>query len=162
VIVLSGSLWAFTVTLLMSLGTLAFALLFGLDLRHTNLLTLLVFLVLMVASLSPLGVISAAATIVFKQTAPFDFVMNTLAYMFSGVYLPVSLLPMPLQAVGWLLPITHALNGMRAAVNGASVTQVGADALWLAVATAVLLPLSLRLFDRAVAQAKVDGTLGGY
>jgi ABC-2 type transport system permease protein len=161
-IVLSGGLWAFAVTTLMSIGTLLFALPFGLNLAHTNLLTLATFLVLTVASLSPLGVISAAATIVFKQTAPFDWIMSTLAYMFGGVYLPVSLLPHPLQVVGWFLPITHSLNGMRAAVNGARVTQVLPDALWLSVAVAILLPISLRLFDRAVEQAKADGTLGGY
>jgi ABC-type multidrug transport system permease subunit len=82
--------------------------------------------------------------------------------MFAGVYLPVSLLPHPFQVLGWLLPITHALNGLRAAVAGASIGQVAGEVVWLAVAIAILVPLSLAVFERAVAHAKADGTLGGY
>jgi ABC-type multidrug transport system permease subunit len=161
-VVLSSGLWAFTLTSLTSFGMLAFALLFGLDLSHTNVATLALFLVLTVAALSPLGVLSAAATMVLKQNAPFDFALSTLSYMFAGVYLPVSLLPQPLQLIGWLLPITHALNGLRAAVAGASPLQVEGEITWLVVATAILGPLSLTVFDRAVRHARADGTLGSY
>jgi ABC-type multidrug transport system permease subunit len=161
-VVLSSGLWAFTLTSLTSFGMLAFALLFGLDLSHTNVATLALFLVLTVAALSPLGVLSAAATMVLKQNAPFDFALSTLSYMFAGVYVPVSLLPQPLQLVGWLLPITHALNGLRAAIAGASPLQLGPEIAWLLVATAILGPLSLAVFDRAVCHARADGTLGSY
>ena len=88
VIILSGGLWAFTFTSLTSLMMLMTALFFGLDLKHTNLLTMAVFLVLTIAALSPLGVLSAAATMIFKQNAPFDFALSMLSYMFAGVYVP--------------------------------------------------------------------------
>jgi ABC-2 type transport system permease protein len=162
VIILSSALWAFTFTTVTSFLMLAVALPFGLDLRHTNLLTMALFLVLTIAALSPLGVLSAAATMIFKQNAPFDFALSMLSYMFAGVYVPVSLLPHALQAVGWMLPITHALSGFRAAVAGASPAQVGGEITWLLVAIALLVPCSLIVFERAVAYAKSDGTLGAY
>ncbi len=162
VIVFSGGLWAFALTLTTSFAMLALAVALGLDLRHTNLLTLALFLLLTIAALSPLGVLSAAATIVFKQSAPFEFVLATLSYLFAGVYVPVSLLPHPLQVLGWFLPITHALDGFRAAVYGLPPSAVAGDALWLVAAIAVLVPVALAVFERAVRQAKSDGTLGGY
>jgi ABC-2 type transport system permease protein len=162
VIVLSGGLWAFAATSLMSVGTLTFATLFGLNLLHTNLLSLAIFLILTIGSLSPLGVISAAATMICKQTAPFEFVMNKLTYIFGGVFLPISLLPGPLQVIGWFLPLTHSLNGLRGAIAGVSPSALLPDALWLAVATLILVPVSLWIFERAVARAMIDGTLGSY
>ncbi len=162
VIVFSGGLWSFAFTLATSLGMLVVAVLLGLDVRHTNLLTLALFLTLTILALSPLGVLSAAATIVFKQSAPFEFVLSTLSFLFAGVYVPVSLLPPALQALGWLLPITHALNGFRAAIYGLPPAAVAGDALWLVVAIAVLVPVALAVFERAVQHAKSDGSLGGY
>jgi ABC-type multidrug transport system permease subunit len=82
--------------------------------------------------------------------------------LFAGVYVPVTSLPPALQAIGWCLPITHALNGLRAAVAGQSVMQVSSDLFWLSIATMVLLPLSLLVFNHAVKLAKIDGTLAGY
>jgi ABC-2 type transport system permease protein len=162
VIVFSGGLWAFVLTLTTSFAMLALAVVLGLDVRHTNLLTLALFLLLTIAALSPLGVLSAAATIVFKQSAPFEFLLATVSYMFAGVYVPVSLLPHALQLLGWLLPITHALNGFRAAINGLPPSAVAGDAVWLVAAVAILVPVALAVFDKAVRQAKSDGSLGGY
>lgn len=161
-IVLSGGLWAMTLTFAQTLVYLGLSIPFGLDLHKTNVLAAAVFLFLTVATLSPLGVMSAAITMVLKQTGPFDFVMTSLAYLFGGVYLPVAVLPHAAQFVAWILPITHALNGLRGAVAGATVRQLLPDALWLGVVTALLLPISLYLFDRAVRVAKIDGTLGQY
>jgi ABC-2 type transport system permease protein len=162
VIILSSGLWAFTFTTLTTFLMLVAALPFGLDLRHTNVLTMVLFFVLTIAAISPLGVLSAAATMIFKQNAPFDFALSMLSYMFAGVYVPVALLPPALQVVGWLLPITHALTGFRAAVAGVSATQLGGEVAWLLIAIVLLVPFSLIVFERAVAYAKADGTLGAY
>ena len=40
--------------------------------------------------------------------------------------------------------------------------QLAPDALWLGIATIILLPLSLVIFTAALRHAKVDGTLGQY
>jgi len=161
-IVLSAGLWAFTLTALQVAVTLLLASFFGLDLRHVDLASAAIFVVLTVACMSPLGVMGAAATMTFKQAGPTNFIMGGAAALLGGVLFPIAKLPIALQWLSWLLPITHALNGIRGAMQGANLGQLAPDAIWLVAATCVLLPLSLVVFGRAVKRAKIDGTLGQY
>jgi ABC-2 type transport system permease protein len=162
VIVLSSGLWAFFNTALQTAVSLLLSLPFGLDLHRADLWAVLAFLALTIASIAPLGVIAAAAVIMFKQIGPFEFFITGLSNLFGGVYLPVALMPLPLSIIGWLLPITHALNGLRGAIQGASLQQLSGDAIWLVVGTVVLTPLSLMFFAMAVRRSQIDGTLGHY
>jgi ABC-2 type transport system permease protein len=161
-LVLSSAVWSFTYTTIQTIVYLAIAVAFGLDLSHVNGLTALVFLLLTVIAVSPLGVLAAALAMVIKKTGPIEWISTSSANLFGGVYLPLTSMPYALQLVGWVLPITHALNGFRAAVDGVPLSGVAGDALWLLVASAVLMPLSLWVFGRAVQKARVDGTLSMY
>jgi ABC-2 type transport system permease protein len=161
-IVLSSGLWAFALTVVQVAVYLGVASLLGLNLAHTNLSTALVFLLLTVACMSPVGVLSAASIMTFKQLGPTNWVANGLAMLLGGVLFPVSKLPVALQYVSWMLPITHALNGIRGAVHGATLSQLAPDAMWMAACAVLLLPISLVAFARAVRRAKMDGTLGHY
>lgn len=162
VLVLSSGVWSFALTAMQTLTYLGVAMLFGLDLSHVDPLTAGVFLLLTVLAVSPLGVLAAALSMVIKKTGPVEFISNASAQLFGGVYIPVASLPFALQAVGWCLPITHALNGFRAAVSGVPLAHAAGDAIWLVCASVVLMPLSLWLFTRSVQKARVDGTLAMY
>jgi ABC-2 type transport system permease protein len=161
VLVLSSAAWSFTLTGFQTLLYLLLATLFGLDLRHLNVLTALVFLILTIGAVSPLGVLAAALAMVIKP-GPIAYISDASAQLFGGVFLPLASLPLAVQAIGWCLPITHALVGFRAATAGAPLHSVAFDALWLVVASVLLLPLSLWLFARAVRKARIDGTLATY
>ena len=161
-LVLSSAVWSMTYTFLQTAVYLTISMLFGLDLRHVDLLTAAVFLVLTVTAVSPLGVLAAALAMVIKKTGPVEFLSNASASVFGGVWIPLASMPVALQWIGWTLPITHALNGFRAAAAGVPIGRVGSDALWLLVASVILMPLSLWIFSRAVAKARVDGTLSMY
>jgi len=159
----ASGLWKLAVSLAQVTTYLALAsLLFGLSLKDTNVVTLLTFVVLSVACMSSIGVIAAGFVIYSKQEPPSNFLVGGAASLLGGVIFPVALLPQPLRIVSWLLPITHALNGIRAAVHGASFSQVADDALWLAIATAVLVPLALFSFNWIIDRARTDGTLAQY
>ena len=160
--VLSSGLYSFAFQLVQSLFYIAVALLFGLDIHSVNVATLLVFIALAIAAISPIGVIAAAATMAFKKTGPVEYFLTSATQLFGGIYLPVKLLPVPFQIIGTILPITHALNGIRAALQGATLAQLSGDLMWLCGLTAVFLPLSLWIFAYAVHRAKIDGTLGQY
>lgn len=162
VIVLSSALWTFTLTLFQAGIELGIGAALGLNLTHTNLLTFFVFLFLTFLSITPLGVLSAAFTMIFKQLGPFDAILTPLSFLAGGVYIPVVNLPHALQIVGWLLPITHSLAGLRGAVYGGSLVDLGPDLLWLVLASALLFPLSIVVFNWAVHLARTDGTLGQY
>ncbi|MBC5811521.1 MAG: ABC transporter permease [Candidatus Eremiobacteraeota bacterium] len=161
-LILSSGLWAFGLTIVQIAFFLAIASGLGLQLSHLNVLSTVVFLVLTLLAMSPLGVLSAASIMIFKQEAPTSFLFGGLASLLGGVLVPIDRLPHWLQAVSWALPITHSLNGIRGAFAGATLAQLAPDAIWLTVATCVLGPLSLYAFSRAVRRAKVDGTLGDY
>lgn len=162
VLVLSSGVWSFALTALQTAVFLGIAVIFGLDLHHVNLLTAGVFLVLTIVSTSPLGVLAAALSMVIKKTGPVEWISNSSASLFGGVWAPLALLPLPLQLIGWCLPITHALAGFRAAAAGVPLANVAGDAVWLIVASIILTPFSLWLFVRAVNKARVDGTLAMY
>ncbi|MDQ2817037.1 MAG: ABC transporter permease [Candidatus Eremiobacteraeota bacterium] len=161
-IVLSTGLWGFALTTVQVCVFIVLAVLLGADLSHVNLLTGAVFVLLTIACMSPIGVMSAATIMTFKQAGPAGFIMGSASNLLGGVLFPVTTLPIALQYVSWVLPITHALNGIRGAVHGLTLAQLAPDAIWLGVATCVLLPLSLYSFGRAVQRAKLDGTLGQY
>ena len=161
-LILSSAVWSFTYTSLQTILFLGVAVLFGLDLSHVNLLTALVFLILTTLAVSPLGVLAAALAMVIKKTGPVEWISSSSAQLFGGVYLPLRSMPWFLQIVGWLLPITHALNGFRAAAAGVPLTGVAGDAIWLLVASLVLMPFSLWVFAKSVGKAKMDGTLSMY
>jgi ABC-type polysaccharide/polyol phosphate export permease len=161
-IVLSTGLWSFALTLGRVVFYFALALCFGLNLHHMNWLTAFVFLILTIAAVSPIGVLAAAATMVWKKTTPLAFAMNSATSLFGGVYLPLTKLPIAIQCIGWMLPITHALNGFRAAVYGASLWDLRTEVAWMVGLTAVLMPVSLYLFARTVRRGRQDGTLGQY
>jgi ABC-2 type transport system permease protein len=161
-VVLAAGAWAFTLAFIQVALYLAMGSLFGLDLDRVNLASLAVFLILAITATVPIGVIGAAAIVRFKQAAPTQSIFGRASTVLAGVLFPVSLLPVWLQAVSWTLPITHALNGIRGAFHGATLRDLSPDAIWLTVATIVLLPFSLFIFRGAVARAKFDGTLGQY
>lgn len=161
-IVLSAGLWAFTYTFLQTATYLTVAFAFGLDLHRVNVLSTLSLVLLTIAAVSPLGILAAAATVRWKKTGFVTWGMSSLTILSSGVYFPWDRLPHALQIVGWLLPITHALNAFRAAIGGASLQQLSFECLWLLIATVCLMPLSLIAFNAAVRDAKTHGTLGQY
>ena len=161
-LILSSAVWSFTYTILQTTVYLAIALAFGLDLSHVNYLTAAVFFILTVGAVSPLGVLAASLAMVIKKTGPVEFLSTASASLFGGVYLPLSRLPVALQFIGWLLPITHALNGFRAAAAGIPLSGVASDAIWLVVASLILMPVSLWIFAKSVGRARVDGTLSMY
>jgi ABC-2 type transport system permease protein len=134
----------------------------GLDLRATDFMSLLAFVVLSLLTMSAIGIIGAAGVIAFKQMPPSSYLVGGAASLLAGTLFPIRLLPPALQLVSWCLPLTHALRGLRAAIAGDSLFAVAGDALWLAVAATLLLPFSFVVFAYAVRRARSDGTLAHY
>ncbi len=128
---------------------------------HANLPLTLVCFALIVSSMVPVGVLSACGTLRLKS-APANFLVGGAMSFICGVLFPVALLPLPLRVISWMIPVTHALSAMRAALHGAPFAQVSGDLVWLAVVSILGLPLSLLLFKKAVHAERVAGTLAQY
>jgi ABC-type multidrug transport system permease subunit len=156
-------LWPLGVSLTQVAFSLGIAsLIMGLDLRATDVVSLLAFVVLSLLTMSAIGIIGAAAVVAFKQMPPSGYLVGGAASLLAGTLFPIRLLPPVLQLVSWCLPLTHALRGLRGAIAGDPVFVIAGDALWLAIAAALLLPFSCIVFASAVRRARSDGTLAHY
>jgi ABC-2 type transport system permease protein len=161
-IALASGAWPMLFAMLQTLAYFVFALAFGLRITAVNAATLAIFLVLGAACMAALGILAGAVVIRYQQAPPSTFLVGTAASVLSGVLFPVTLFPPALQAVSWMLPMTHALRGLRAALLGLSPAYVMGDAIWLAVAVAALLPIALLGFSHAFAVTVREGTLAYY
>ena len=162
--VLASMAWPLALATAQAVGYLGLAaLLFGAgQFAHANIpLTLLCF-VLIVTAMVPVGVLSSCFTLRFKQAAPAQFLVGSGMSLVSGVLFPIALLPFPVRVISWLIPVTHALNAMRAALHGAPVASVTGDIVWLAAVSVLGLPAALWLFRKAVHAERAAGTLAQY
>jgi ABC-2 type transport system permease protein len=80
--------------------------------------------------------------------------------LLGGALFPVDVLPNQLDVLSQLVPTRYAFDGARAAVYGGS--GLGGDFLALAAFSVITLPISLLLFQRALAAARRAGSLNQY
>jgi len=136
---------------------------FGVPLGQANLPAAAVLLLLALTAHLPLGILSASFILVFKRGDPFTVILGKLTILLAGVYFPLQVLPQWVQTISWLLPFTHALEGLRQAVLlGQGLRAVAPQIAILLGFTVLLLPLSLAAFAWAVRQAKRLGTLSQF
>ena len=133
---------------------------FGVSVSRTNVPTVALVLVLSLLAFSSVGIVSATFTLVFKRGDPLLWLFASGSFLLGGVLYPVDLLPPMLRHVSALLPITHAVNAMRAALlTGSSPVAVARELAPLAVFAFAGMPLSLLLFRWGIAHARRAGTL---
>jgi ABC-2 type transport system permease protein len=111
------------------------------------------------AAFLPLGMLAAAATVVFKRGETIVGVAIFGMTFAGGAYFPLSVLPDWLEAIGKAMPTRFAYDGLRGALYGGSWAT---DAAVLAAMGAVGIPIALLAFSRALARAKADGSLAQY
>jgi ABC-2 type transport system permease protein len=110
-----------------------------------------------------LGLVSAAGTMITRRTNPLGVVLGSASIFLSGVFYPVTVLPVWLQSAGQLLPLTHALNALRMALlAGAPPSDLASSLGLLAAFAGILGPAGVGLFAYALRRARVDGSLAHY
>jgi ABC-2 type transport system permease protein len=132
----------------------------GVTLRHVNLLAVALVFVLSLLAFSSIGILSATFTLVFRRGDPLLWLFGSGSWLLGGVLYPIDLLPVPLQQLATLLPITHAAEGMRAALlGGASPALIAAEVRALTLFALVGFPASMLVFHLGIDHAKRAGTL---
>ncbi|MEK6732143.1 MAG: ABC transporter permease [Candidatus Omnitrophota bacterium] len=163
-VLISGSLWNFLVTsfnifLYLLLGVLFF----NFPIEKINIPAVIIILLLTIISFSTFGIISASFILVLKRGDPVNWLFSGISRFLGGVYFPVTILPLWLQKISYLLPITYSLHGMRMAIlKGESTRDIWQDILALFLFCILLLPLSIACFKFAVRKAKKQGSLTYY
>jgi len=91
------------------------------------------------------------------------WLFGSVVWLFSGTMFPVSVLPMPLQVLSKMIPLTYALDELRAALlKGSPLSEMGAGLFCLALLAVLLLPISVAIFSATLRQARRHGTLSYY
>jgi ABC-2 type transport system permease protein len=166
-VIVASSAWDFVQATFFSSLYLVFGWLFF-DVHYRgNYLLALAFLVLTTVVLSCLGILSASFAMVFKRGDPFGIFLGTGSALFSGVFFPTQLIRdyagSTIANISRVLPATYGLDGIRRVlIEGQGFAQVRGPLISLLVFLAVLLPLSLWVFGRAVRRAKREGSLIQY
>ena len=138
------------------LGALAFAF-YAFNIFHYG-LSLLPLVLNLIAAAWGMGIITTALILRFGQGAEvLAWAVAFLFQPFSAVFYPVAVLPPPVQRIAWLLPTTHAFEGMRAVLAGRPLPwqHVG----WAAAGNVVLFALAAGVFAWVMRIAHEQGLL---
>ena len=148
-------------TLRSALVAVAVVGMFHLDLTHADLALALVVLLASIVPLVGLGIFTSILPLLSPEKGEqMTFAVQGVILLVSGVYYPVSVLPLPLRALGTVSPLTYTLQGVRACLlQGKHVgDELGVIALLLAMG-AGLIPAGLAAFAVAERRAKRLGLL---
>ena len=144
-----------------SLVVVAVVLLFHLDLHGANGWSVAAVLLASTLPLVGIGILVAVLPMLAPEKGEqMSVAMQGVFLLVSGVYYPVSVLPLPLQALGKVSPLTYTLSGIRdALLHGRGVGDMLPLLGLLAGMGALLIPVGLVLFAAVERRAKRLGTL---
>ncbi len=135
----------------------------GVGIPFVALVQALPLLVMTTLSFAAVGMASSGVLILAKRGDPISGPLGRVILLFSGVLYPVSVLPGWLQTISYLLPSTHAIEGMRSLVLGdASFVDTLDELAFVTVSTVVLLPVGYVVLSRCITEARRAGTLANY
>lgn len=161
---LMGSLWLFRLGF--SMFRMSLFVIFGFAVlgywHSANPLTIVVVFVPALVTFVALGGFSAAFMLLVKQGDPVLVAFTAITAVLGGAIFPVHALPGWIQPLALLVPLTHALTGIRDGFDGASITDVAPQIAALCAMAAVLTPPSVYAFVWALNRAKREGSLGEY
>lgn len=168
-VILASSLWDFTFTSFRVVVYLAVGILVSrladapISIHWGGLLPFVAILALTILAFCGIGIIVASVVIYLKRGEPINALIVSASALLGGVFYPVERLPEWLMKVSALLPITHALRGIRAALlEGASFGDLWDELRILALFVAALLPVGMVVFRLSLRAARRDGTLVQY
>jgi len=149
----------FDLLLYLALGFL----LFRVSLAHLNVAAALVVFVLSLLLAVAFGIGAAAIQVATQKGSGLLWLFGSVVWLMSGTMFPVSALPVWVQRISWLIPLTYSVDGLRAALlRGASLAEMPRLISVLAVYAVVLIPASLYLLSAALRYARMRGTLSFY
>ena len=163
IVLFGSSLWAYLMTIL-NIGVYFIFGIFVFNVEfNVNILAAIIILVLSTICFSAIGIMAAGMILIFKRGDPLTWVFGTVSSLLGGTLYPITIMPLWLQKIAMLLPITHALRAMRhAIIQGYSLKALSLDIYLLMFFCLVLVPISLVVFKFALKKAKKDGSLMKY
>jgi ABC-2 type transport system permease protein len=162
VIAFSGA-YTYLWTVLRSMVFIIGGVLLGADMSSANILSALVFVMLIVLAFSGIGIASSAMTLYLKQSDPLTGLLGGISFLLGGIVFPVQSLPSWLQKVAWFLPMTHAVEGLRLAIlQGQGIFDLLEHAGFLVIWTVFFFPLAFFILKAVIKALSAEGSFGAY
>ncbi|GEM_PF-5753292 len=124
-----------------------------------NLWSIVPFIFISIIAFASIGMILAGIVILFRYEGILRFFIIYFFMLFSGVYYPLDVIPLSLRSISFLLPLTHALNGIREILLNNSLKKGAHSFLFLFLFAVFLLPFSYIFFNTAIKMGKKRGNL---
>lgn len=134
----------------------------GLDISKTDLIGALAVLVAAGFALAALGILAGAVVLVVKRGELLTASAVYAIALLSGSVFPISTLPGWLEAVGRVMPLRFALDGMRSALFKGESDGWGGDVLVLLGFGMIGIPICVWIFRAALRAARRSGSLTQY
>jgi len=136
-------------------------LIFDLNLSKANFVAAGLILALASVSFIGLGMMAAVLPLISPEMGDkMTMITEAIIMMISGIFYPVSTLPVWMQHVASISPGTYALEGMRQAlISGASISELSSFIWPLIVIGIVLIPLGNYVFSLGENYCKRTGKL---
>ncbi len=134
---------------------------FKLDLSHANYLAALAIFAAAILPLLGLGIFTSVLPLLSPEKGDqMAFAVQGVLLLISGVYYPITVLPLPLHVAGILSPLTYVLAGIREALlRGQTLSNSLPTIGILLLMGVILVPASVWCFSRAEVRAKRLGLL---
>jgi ABC-2 type transport system permease protein len=134
---------------------------FNLDFSHANILAALAVLAASTLPLVGLSIFTSVLPMISPQKGEqMSIAVQGFLLLVSGVYYPLTVLPVPLQVAGYASPLTYALQGIRdSLLDGASLSAELPNIAVLVAMGLVMIPGAIWVFSWAERRAKRLGLL---
>ncbi len=136
---------------------------FHLDLSHANYLTAVFMLLIGSVSFIGFGIGAAILPLLYTEKGmQMSFIVRAILLLISGVYYPISVLPIWMRPLAGVSPATYVLYGLRAGLmNGQVIWSAEIwSYTWPLILTAIIsVPLGVYVFSIAERYAKKTGRL---
>ncbi len=158
--------WLVVERLVAGVATIAVAYGLGVRFETDRLPMAILVLALGIAATHAIGVIASSVRLLSKRADPVLLAYTVASTVFSGLFVPVQVLPGFLQAVSWVIPHTYAVDALRQLLleggEASSRVTVLEAVLALSAFSVVAYAVGLGLFNRSLHYARQRGILGSY
>ena len=129
------------------------------------LVSLILLIVLLMLSNLPIGILSAAMVMKFKQGNPIGWALTWINQFFAGTFFPITLLPNSVRLFSLLLPLTYSLDAIRFVLIwgvGIANFRVLVDIIIMILFAVIGYPISVKIFAKIYDNVRRKGSLGVY
>ncbi|MEO8953058.1 MAG: ABC transporter permease [Ktedonobacteraceae bacterium] len=136
---------------------------FHLDLSHANYLTAVFMMLIGSISFIGFGIGAAVLPLLYTEKGmQMSFIVRAILLLISGVYYPITVLPLWMQPLARISPATYVLDGLRAGLQDNK--PIWSPEIWsytwpLILTGVVSIPLGIYIFGIAERYAKKTGKL---